>query len=119
MMWGFNECFLSDVSIRQSRIGVSVEGKQEWSVTITNQCSCPQKNLILNFKGFQSIEHINPSLLTVSSDLCLVNADQPIYKSVIKFKYVWDYRFLLNPFPQSNFVLKCATKGFKPWCHLL
>ncbi|KAH1147936.1 hypothetical protein GYH30_042865 [Glycine max] len=80
---GFNQCFLSDVSIRQSRIG----------------------NLILNFKGFQSIEHINPSLLTVSSDLCLVNADQPIYKSVIKFKYVWDYRFLLNPFPQTNIIV--------------
>ncbi|KAG4990934.1 hypothetical protein AAZX31_09G080900 [Glycine max] len=94
---GYSQCFVSDISVRQSKTGVIVEGKQEWSVIITNKCPCPQKNVILNCKGFNSIERINPSLLTVSSDLCLLNAGQPIYKNVIKFKYVWDHQFPLNP----------------------
>ncbi|TKY59944.1 TAPETUM DETERMINANT 1 [Spatholobus suberectus] len=96
-MSGYSQCSLRDLSISQFRTGVRVQGKPEWSVTIANKCPCVQKNVILNCKGFQSVEHINPSLLRVSHNVCLVNGGQSIYGNVVKFTYVWDQAFPLNP----------------------
>ncbi|RDX62589.1 hypothetical protein CR513_59064, partial [Mucuna pruriens] len=36
----FHASFLSDLSISQDRIGVIMQLKAEWSVTITNKCPC-------------------------------------------------------------------------------
>ncbi|TKY45425.1 hypothetical protein E2542_SST30612 [Spatholobus suberectus] len=59
---GYSQCSLSDLSISQFQSGVRVQGKPEWSVTITNKCPCVQKNVILNCAGFHSVERIDPSL---------------------------------------------------------
>ncbi|KAG5002356.1 hypothetical protein JHK87_023428 [Glycine soja] len=94
---GYSQCLLSDISVSQIQTGIKVQGKLEWSVTITNKCPCVQKNVILNCTGFQSIERINPSLLRVSHGHCLVNAGQSIYGDAIKFKYAWNKQFPLKP----------------------
>ncbi|KAG4931376.1 hypothetical protein AAZX31_17G204500 [Glycine max] len=94
---GYSQCFLSDLSVSQIQTGVKMQGKPEWNVTITNNCSCVQKNVILSCNGFQSVEQIDPSLLKISPNGCLVNDGQPIYTDAIKFKYVWNQSFPLNP----------------------
>ncbi|KAK7354482.1 hypothetical protein VNO80_19946 [Phaseolus coccineus] len=102
---GFGQCYPADIITSQKRTGVKVQGKTEWIVTITNKCSCPVKNLFLNCRKFQSIEPINPSILSIQSDLCLVNAGQPIYKDIIQFKYATDRIFL---FYTKSFELFCS-----------
>ncbi|KAL2318027.1 hypothetical protein Fmac_031903 [Flemingia macrophylla] len=95
---GYSQCSLHDLSITQRQTGAKFEGKAEWSVTITNKCPCVQKNVILNCIGFQSAKTIDPSIFRrVSSRGCLVNAGQPVYADAIKFNYVWDHSFPLNP----------------------
>ncbi|XP_061372992.1 uncharacterized protein LOC133315398 [Gastrolobium bilobum] len=94
---GNSKCYLSDLSIRQSQTGAKLKGKPEWGVTITNNCPCVQKNVMLNCRGFQTIEHINPSVLSVSGNVCLVNGGNSIYRDAITFKYAWDQSFPLNP----------------------
>ncbi|KAK7354483.1 hypothetical protein VNO80_19947 [Phaseolus coccineus] len=101
---GFGQCFSTDIITSQKRTGVTLQGKTEWIVTITNKCSCPVKNVVLNCKEFQSIEPINSSILSIQGDLCLVNAGQPIYKDSIQFKYARDTIFLFN------------TKSFELFC---
>jgi len=105
MMLGFGQCYPTDIITSQKRTGVQVQGKTEWIVTITNNCSCPIKNLFLNCRNFQSIEPINPSILSIQGDLCLVNAGQPIYKDIIQFKYATDRIFL---FYTKSFELFCS-----------
>ncbi|KAG5038353.1 hypothetical protein AAZX31_07G174800, partial [Glycine max] len=101
---GYSKCLLSDLSISQIRTGVIVQGKPEWSVTIINKCQCAQKNVILNCRGFQSIERIDPLLLTISlsTGFCLVKPGQLIYNDV-EFKYAWDHQFPLNPISSMSF----------------
>lgn len=96
-MSGYSQCLLSDISVSQIQTGIKVQGKLEWSVTITNKCPCVQKNVILNCKGFQSVESIKPSLLKVLHNICLVNSGQAIYGIPIKFRYASDQPFPLNP----------------------
>ncbi|KAK7247044.1 hypothetical protein RIF29_41920 [Crotalaria pallida] len=91
-------CSLSDLSVDQSKTGAQVEGKPEWIVTITNKCVCSQNNAKLNCKGFQTIEPIDPSILRVSGNVCLVDNGNAIYRDSISFKYAWDNSFPLNPF---------------------
>jgi len=105
MMLGFGQCLSTDIITSQKRTGVTVQGKTEWIVTITNKCSCPVKNVVLNCRKFQSIEPINSSILSVQGDLCLVNAGKPIYKDTIHFKYVRDTIFL---FSTKSFELFCS-----------
>ncbi|KAI4297071.1 hypothetical protein L6164_036979 [Bauhinia variegata] len=94
---GNGQCVLSDLKVSQSQTGASVEGKPEWSVVITNSCSCVQKDVKLNCQGFQTKENVDPSILSVSGDTCLVNNGNPIYNTPINFKYAWDNSFPLNP----------------------
>ncbi|XP_027341582.1 uncharacterized protein LOC113854646 [Abrus precatorius] len=94
---GYGQCSLSDLSVKQSQTGVKVQQKEEWSVTITNNCACVQKNVLLNCYGFQSAESIDPSVLRVSGSNCLLNNGQPIYKDAVSFKYASDQQFPLNP----------------------
>ncbi|TKY46886.1 hypothetical protein E2542_SST28935 [Spatholobus suberectus] len=94
---GYSQCSLNDLHVTQSITGVTVHEKQEWKVTITNWCPCVQKNVMLNCMGFQSTKQVDPSLLTVSHGVCLVNAGKPIGKDAIEFNYAWDPPFPLNP----------------------
>jgi len=95
MMLCYGECYPWDIVTSQKRTGVKIQGKPEWNVTITNKCPCPVKNVVLSCREFQSIEPINPSILSVQGDLCLVNAGQPIYNDTIQFKYSRDTIVLL------------------------
>ncbi|CAJ1939837.1 unnamed protein product [Sphenostylis stenocarpa] len=102
---GYGKCLLSDISVSQSRTGVMVEGKPEWSVSITNKCSCAQTNVILNCTGFRSAEKIDHSILIVSllPRFCLVKPGQTINRDeVVSFKYAWDNQFSLNPISSES-----------------
>ncbi|KAK7357759.1 hypothetical protein VNO80_17055 [Phaseolus coccineus] len=78
----YGQCSLKDIHVTQSRTGRTVGGKPEWGVTITNWCACVQQNVKLNCKGFQTVEGIEPSLLNVSGDVCLVTSGKPIIKLI-------------------------------------
>ncbi|KAK7318986.1 hypothetical protein RJT34_03696 [Clitoria ternatea] len=96
---GYSQCSLKDISVSQQRTGVMVQGKPEWKVTVTNKCACGQKNVILNCDGFQTVEPLNPLILTVSNPgpYCLVTPGYPIYRDPVTFNYAWDVSFPLNP----------------------
>ncbi|KAK7368398.1 hypothetical protein VNO80_10423 [Phaseolus coccineus] len=102
---GYGKCLLNDISVTQTRTGVIVKGKPEWSVTVTNKCSCAQTNVILNCSGFQSLESIDPSVLTVSTNtgFCLLTPGQLINKDgIVSFKYTWGNQFSLNPISSQS-----------------
>lgn len=93
------ECTLRSLSVSQSMTGVKVQGKPEWSVSITNTCPCAQRMVYLNCTDFQTSEPITPSVLTVSPNgICILNSGQPIvYNSPFRFKYAWDHSSALIP----------------------
>jgi len=100
MMTGYGKCLPSNISLSQSRSGVTVKGKPEWSVTVTNKCPCAQTNVVLNCAGFQSVESVDPSVLTLSKggNFCLLTPGQPLNKNgVVRFKYAWDHQFSFHP----------------------
>jgi len=97
MILGYGKCSLRDIVVNQAKTGHILGGKPEWTVSITNECACPQSNVQLNCKGFQTAEIVQPSLLKILGDICLLNAGQPIQKDAIIFNYAWDTQFSLNP----------------------
>ncbi|KAJ7969179.1 putative Beta-1,3-N-Acetylglucosaminyltransferase family protein [Quillaja saponaria] len=95
---GNGSCSLDNISIGQSKTGATIQNKPEWNVTITNNCICSQLDLKLNCNGFQTIEAVDPSILSNSGGVCLLNNGQPIYGfSSLTFKYAWDTSFSFNP----------------------
>lgn len=97
MILGYSQCSLSDIHVNQFGTGRTVNGKPQWIVSIINWCACPQTNVQLDCKGFQTVEAIEPSLLQVSGDVCLLNAGQSVWKAAIQFNYASDTPFSLNP----------------------
>ncbi|QCD78315.1 hypothetical protein DEO72_LG1g1947 [Vigna unguiculata] len=77
---GYSKCSLKDIHVSQAITGLTVKGKPEMNVTIANWCSCAQSNLKLDCRGFQSTKAINPSILNVSGNVCLVNGGKPLLK---------------------------------------
>ncbi|OIV89587.1 hypothetical protein TanjilG_18169 [Lupinus angustifolius] len=95
---GYGFCSIKDLTVDVAKSGAEIKGKPEWVVTITNKCACVQKDVKLNCKGFNTVEQIDPSILSVSDNVCLVvNNGNPIYRDPITFKYAWDTQFPLNP----------------------
>ncbi|WVZ16435.1 hypothetical protein V8G54_009607 [Vigna mungo] len=94
---GYSQCSLSDIHVDQKGTGRKVNGKPEWTVTITNRCACVQTNVQLNCKGFQTVEAVDPQFLKVSGDVCLVNSGKPLFNGAIVFGYASDTQFPLNP----------------------
>jgi len=94
---GYGQCSLDDIHVNQAKTGRTVGEKTEWTVSITNWCACPQTNVQLNCKGFQTAEAVESSLLKVSGDVCLLSAGQPVWKGAIEFNYAWDTQFSLKP----------------------
>ncbi|CAJ1972021.1 unnamed protein product [Sphenostylis stenocarpa] len=90
-------CSFRDISISQKQTGVQVQGKPEWTVTVTNNCACVQLNVILKCSGFQSVEKIDSSILSVSSGGCLLNNGLPIYRDAVQFNYASDQQFAFTP----------------------
>ena len=77
--------------------GKMVQNKPEWSVTITNNCICAQLSVKLSCNGFQTVEQIDPSILSKSGSECIVNGGQPIYgNSKFSFTYASANSFPFN-----------------------
>ncbi|CAL0306317.1 unnamed protein product [Lupinus luteus] len=99
-------CSLNDLSVSVAKAGSFVQGKPEWKVTIANNCMCKQENVKLNCNGFQTVDTIDPSVLSISGNVCLVNGGKPITSNdPFTFKYAWDYLFQLTPI---NSTVACA-----------
>lgn len=97
MLIGYSKCSLEDIHVTQTITGLTVKGKQELNVTIANECSCAQSNLKLDCRGFQSRKPVDPSILKVSGNVCLVNGGKPILEGAVEFSYAWDTPFSFDP----------------------
>lgn len=95
---------MSDLHVTQHPTGIQIKQNPEFFVTIFNNCSCAQKNVKLECLNFQTVEPINPSILSVSGDVCLVNGGQPIASGDVSvtFKYAWPHTFPLNPISSDS-----------------
>lgn len=73
----------------------------EYRVDISNNCPyCVQKNVKINCPNFESVEYVDPSILSVSGDICLVNGGKPVVKNVnVTFHYAWNNSFAWNNSP--------------------
>ncbi|KAF5748160.1 hypothetical protein HS088_TW04G00110 [Tripterygium wilfordii] len=88
------------------RSGKEIQGKTEWSVTVTNTCVCAQSRIILRCPGFQSVEHINPDILYKQGDDCvLVRGSSLPASASVTFSYAWDPPFIM--FPKSSIIAGC------------
>ncbi|KAK7333507.1 hypothetical protein VNO80_30281 [Phaseolus coccineus] len=102
---GYSRCSLEDIHVSQAITGLTVKGKPELTVTVANWCSCAQSNVKLDCTGFQSIKPIDPSILEVSGNVCLVNGGKPISEGAVEFSYAWDIPFSLLPISSD---ISCA-----------
>ncbi|XP_057419116.1 uncharacterized protein LOC130713361 [Lotus japonicus] len=97
---GYGYCTIHSLSVAQTQTGVKVQGKPEWSVSITNNCLCNQSSVLLDCRGFQTVEKLNPYVLYTKDNatVCLIKYSNPIvYREVFKFTYAWDKAFPLTP----------------------
>jgi len=112
-MLGYSKCSLKDIHVSQAITGLTVKGKPELTVTIANWCSCAQSNVKLDCRGFQSVQPINPSILKVSGNVCLVNGGKPLLESTaVEFSYAWNTPFSLDPISHIFLVLEYVSKEF-------
>uniref|UniRef100_A0A0D9XQF7 LGC1 n=1 Tax=Leersia perrieri TaxID=77586 RepID=A0A0D9XQF7_9ORYZ len=84
-------CDPSDIHITTDKTGKVVGGKPEYQVTISNECSCPEGDVVVScLDGVPS--GVDPSKIHVAgkdSGLCLVNNGLQIVKgSPVVFTYV-------------------------------
>ncbi|XP_027080592.1 TPD1 protein homolog 1-like [Coffea arabica] len=103
-------CSLSSLIILQAPTGAKVQSKPEFKLTIFNSCACTQTQVKLSCSGFQSVEKINPAVLSQSGGgSCLVNGGQPIYYGVthgnFSFNYAADNQY---PFKPISSQLSCS-----------
>ncbi|RDX88259.1 hypothetical protein CR513_30171, partial [Mucuna pruriens] len=95
---GSCDCSLNNINIGTTRSGREIQGKPEWNVTVINNCNCEQSQIKLSCKGFQSAESIDPSILSIDGDSCLLINGNPLKGSdAVNFSYAWDPPFLLLP----------------------
>lgn len=88
-------CSKNDLKVAQTKTGRVVQGKAVWRVTVTNTCVCTQSQIMLSCRGFQSASSLDPLVLSVKGDQCLImNGHDLSYKSIDVFFYAWD-----TPFP--------------------
>ncbi|KAK7295555.1 hypothetical protein RJT34_18465 [Clitoria ternatea] len=98
-------CTLRDLSISQQGTGNWAHGMPELKVSVTNNCECSQSQVKLNCKGFQTYKAEDPSILSISGDVCLLKSGQPISpKETVQFLYAWDPQF---PFQPLSSVSQC------------
>ncbi|RZB44935.1 protein TAPETUM DETERMINANT 1-like [Glycine soja] len=94
------QCTLSNLEVHQYDTGRPYQGTSLFAVTIINRCTplCDQSNVKLNCTGFKTVKPIDPSILNVSGDVCIVKNGQPItIDDPVIFHYAYDYSFNLNP----------------------
>ncbi|KAG4982673.1 hypothetical protein JHK82_027531 [Glycine max] len=82
-MAGDVACFniKANIIIRQSETGNLVNDKPEWKVSISNICVYTQSQVKFNCNRFQTTKDVNPSILSISDDVCLLKNDKGISRS--------------------------------------
>ncbi|KAK9133528.1 hypothetical protein Scep_013056 [Stephania cephalantha] len=100
------QCNLSNIVVKQAPTGASVKGKNEYKVTVTNNCACVQQDLMLNCKGFDTTLDPAPIIFhKIDGETCVVNNGDPISNTTpITFNYAWDFTFDLSP---KSSTVKC------------
>lgn len=100
-------CSLDTINIGTQRSGREIGGLPEWNVQVINNCACLQKQIVLSCPGFQTVEPVDPSILTKQGDACLlINGGIVLSGSAVSFSYAWDPPFIM--FPRSS-VSQCVT----------
>ncbi|KDP33562.1 hypothetical protein JCGZ_07133 [Jatropha curcas] len=97
---GNGQCYpLTDLKVFQSKTGGKVGNKEEWKVTIFNDCICTQWNIKLVCNGFQTVKKIDPSMVArAEDDTCRINKKQPLYGfHTFNFTYAWDQIYPFQP----------------------
>ncbi|CAL9048330.1 unnamed protein product [Musa acuminata subsp. burmannicoides] len=84
-------CSSSDIAVRQTRTGGTVEGKPEYEVLVTNTCECSQSRVLLRCYGLSSVEPVNRrAIRPVDEERCIVGGGRPLTRGApIRFKYAW------------------------------
>ncbi|PON71323.1 Beta-1,3-N-Acetylglucosaminyltransferase family protein [Parasponia andersonii] len=94
-------CSLNNINIGTVRSGREIGGKSEWNVTVINNCGCPQKQIKLGCKGFQTVEPVDPATFFIldggDGQCLLVNGSTLEGFASVGFSYAWDPPFLLLP----------------------
>ncbi|QCE05551.1 TPD1 protein homolog 1A-like [Vigna unguiculata] len=104
---GSCDCSLNNINIGTARTGREIGGQPEWNVTVINNCSCQQSEIKLSCKGFQSSESIDPSILSMEGDNCLLISGNPLKGfDTVNFSYAWDLPFIM--FPLSSVIGPCT-----------
>ncbi|XXG49818.1 hypothetical protein AAC387_Pa02g3884 [Persea americana] len=81
-------CDVSSIMVNQTAIGDAVHGLQEYQVIITNKCICTQTDVEFQCTGFDSVEHVDPSIFRGDGEYCIIDHAQPIwFGSSINFTY--------------------------------
>lgn len=68
----------------------------ELKVTVTNNCVCSQSQVMFKCDGFQTNEAVDPTILTISDDVCILQKVIPPFET-IEFLYAWDPPFPFQP----------------------
>jgi len=93
LIWAFltgyaYRCDVSHIKVKTVRTGITVEGQPQYQVIVTNECPCAQSSVYLRCLGFSTVQPINPGVLKVKGDSCLINNGRPIVKGKpVSFKY--------------------------------
>ncbi|KAG6591555.1 hypothetical protein SDJN02_13258 [Cucurbita argyrosperma subsp. argyrosperma] len=105
--FGAGSCSLDTINIGTQRSGRVIGGQPEWNVQVINNCDCPQKQIVLSCPGFQTVEPVDPSIVSKQGDACLlINGGIVQPGSSVQFSYAWDPPFIL--FPRFS-VSQCHT----------
>ncbi|XP_042477994.1 TPD1 protein homolog 1-like [Macadamia integrifolia] len=85
------QCSKRDLSIKLNATGKSIGGKPEFILTISNNCVCPQSNVLIRCFGLSTVEPVDPAICKpVDNNNCLINNGTAIVKGhPISFKYAW------------------------------
>ncbi|KAI5679732.1 hypothetical protein M9H77_00959 [Catharanthus roseus] len=100
------QCTYNNLKFIQASTGAKVNGKPEWKVIVKNDCICTQSNIRLSCSGFQTVKLIDPSILTIGKDTCLLLKNDRIYGfREFSFTYAWDTQF---PFKAVSSDISCS-----------
>ncbi|KAM4122711.1 hypothetical protein ACB094_01G103900 [Castanea mollissima] len=103
---GYCQCPFQHISIQQSETGVAMQEKPVWNVAINNNNRCTISSLKLDCAGFRTVKSVDPSILSVSGAVCLVNGGTPISGfSKLNFTYSWAPPF---PFKPLDCLISCS-----------
>ncbi|KAE9617540.1 hypothetical protein Lal_00035176 [Lupinus albus] len=95
---GLCVCTINNIQIGTQRSGREIKRKPEWNVSVINNCACPQSQIKLLCKGFQTEEPVDPNILSKDGDNCLlINGNTLQAFNTVKFSYAWDPPFLFWP----------------------